>query len=282
MTEIANKVAVVTGGGSGIGRGLAVTLAQQGAMVVVADIIKKNAEQVADEINQKGGSAIGVVCDVCERAAVRLVKAEAEREFGRVSLLFANAGATSFEKLTDMSEDDVDWIFAVNLQGVTNCLMTFLPAMVAAGEGHVIATSSMAGLLPAWIPLHAPYSAAKMGVIGMMLNLRVELQEAGVGATVYCPGGVATGMGKNNASYRPERFGGPSTGVIKLPPNSPSKKIEFLAPEYVAKMVLHAVSENRAMVVDHPDQRSYFTDTYVTPVMSAFDEAEDFLSSVPP
>ena len=131
MTEIAGKVALVTGGGSGIGRGLAVTLAREGARVIVADILEENAQKVAAEIQAAGGSALPVVCDVCERAAVRRMKAQAEQAFGAVSLLFANAGATSFERLTDMSEDDVDWILTVNLLGVTNCLTTFLPAMVA-------------------------------------------------------------------------------------------------------------------------------------------------------
>lgn len=275
MTEIAGKVALVTGGGSGIGRGLAVTLATEGARVVVADILKENADKVAAEIKQAGGSAIPVMCDVCDRAAVRKMKAEVDRALGRVSLLFANAGATSFERLVDMSEDDVDWILTVNLFGVTNCLMAFLPDMVEAREGHVVATASMAGMLPAWIPYHAPYSAAKMGVIGMILNLRMELEEAGVGATVYCPGGVATGMGANNARYRPARFGGPSTGSLSLPEKS-RKKLEMLPPEHVAKMVLLAVRQNRPIVLDHSDQRRFFTETYVNPVMAAFDDVEAF------
>ncbi|TAL04038.1 MAG: SDR family oxidoreductase, partial [Rhodospirillaceae bacterium] len=179
MTDIAGKVALVTGGGSGIGRGLALALAAEGARIVVADIIKDNAEAVAAEIKKAGGSAVAVACDVSDRTSVRKMKAEANQALGNVSLLFANAGATSFERLTDMSDDDVDWIIQVNLMGVTNCLTTFLPDMIAARDGHVVATASMAGMLPAWIPQHAPYSAAKMGIIGMILNMRMELAEFG-------------------------------------------------------------------------------------------------------
>ena len=149
MTQISGKVALVTGGGSGIGRGLALALAADGAKVVVADIIKENADKVAGVIKKAGGSAVALACNVCERAAVRKMTDEANQAFGRVSLLFANAGATSFKPFTAMAENDIDWIIQVNLMGVTNCLMAFLPDMIAAHEGHVIATASMAGLLPA-------------------------------------------------------------------------------------------------------------------------------------
>lgn len=275
MTSIAGKVALVTGGGSGIGRGLALELAKEGASVVVADIILDNARAVVDQIKAQGGAAVAVTCDVCEREAVEEMKAAANAAFGPVSLLFANAGATSFEKLTDMSDADVDWIYQVNLMGVTYCMQAFLPDMIAARDGHVVATASMAGLLPAWIRDHAPYSAAKLGVVGLMLNLGMELQEFGVGSTVYCPGGVATGMKDNNAKYRPARFGGPGEGSVHVPEGH-LKKIQasFLSPEQVAPMVMRAVRNNRAIVVDHADQRSLFHDTYTRLVEQAFDDVE--------
>jgi short-subunit dehydrogenase len=149
--------------------------------------------------------------------------------------------------------------------------------MIAAREGHVVATASVAGMLPSWIPYHAPYSAAKMGVIGMMLNLRLELAEFGVGSTVYCPGGVQSGMKENNLRYRPERFGGPRNEGIKVPEESFSGiELVFLAPEAVAPMVLNAVRKNHPIVVDHADQRRVFVETYANPVLAAFDEAEAF------
>src|SRR5438067_294619 len=110
MTQIAGKVAVVTGSGSGIGRGLALELAKQGARVVVADILKDNADKVAAEITKAGGKAASAAVDVCDRASIQKMKAEANKAFGPVGLLFANAGATSFEPLIKMSDDDVDWI----------------------------------------------------------------------------------------------------------------------------------------------------------------------------
>jgi NAD(P)-dependent dehydrogenase (short-subunit alcohol dehydrogenase family) len=126
---------------------------------VVADILLDNARQVADEIKAAGGRAIALACDVCERDSIKQMKAEANAVFGLVTLLVANAGATSFERLTDMSDADVDWIIQVNLMGVTYTIRVFLPDMLAAGQGcHILTTASMAGMVPAWIPLHSPYS----------------------------------------------------------------------------------------------------------------------------
>ena len=276
MTEIRNRVALVTGGGSGIGRGLAMALAAEGAAVVVADILAENARAVADEIKSKGGSASWVACDVSDRDAVKRMKKESDAALGDVSLVFANAGATSFKRLTDMTENDVDWIIQVNLMGVTNCMMVFLPDMIARQRGgHVCATASVAGLMPGWVPNHAPYSAAKMGVIGMMMNLGMELAEYEIGSTVYCPGGVATGMKENNALYRPKRFGGAGkkeevdiTASIKRDFKPPKN----YTPEQIAPMVLRAIKNNHSMVLDHSNQRETFEKTYLGPVMSAFDE----------
>ncbi len=216
MTEITGA-AVVTGGGSGIGMALAKQLAKQGVAVAVADIILDNARKVTDEIKAAGGKAVAIHCDVCERDSIKRMKAEATAALGFIKLVFANAGATSFEPLMDMSDDDVDWIIQVNLMGVLNTARAFLPDMMAAKQGHIVATASMAGLLPGWIPVHVPYSAAKAGIIGAMLNLSLEMREYGIRTTSYCPGGVATGMKANNSRYRPSRFGGPSEGTVHVP-----------------------------------------------------------------
>jgi NAD(P)-dependent dehydrogenase (short-subunit alcohol dehydrogenase family) len=278
MIEIKGRVALVTGGGSGIGRALALALAREGASVVIADILPDNAQVVAAEIKNSGGAALAIGCDVSDRASVKRLKSDATAAFGRsISLLFANAGATSFERLADMSEDDVDWIIQANLMGVTNCLMAFYPDMKAAGDGHLVATASTAGLLPAWVPYHAPYSAAKLGIIGMMLNLRIEAAEFGVGCTVLVPHGVQSGMKANNARYRPERFGGPAVGDVKLPERfHEHAKIRFRPAEDVAQMVLRAVRANRAMVTTDGTLRTVFMDNYVKVVMEAFDDVDAY------
>lgn len=277
MTTISGRTAVVTGGGSGIGRGLAHALAADGASVAIADIILDNARTVADEIRAAGGTAIAVHCDVCDRDSVNRMKIDVTTALGPVSLLFANAGATSFDRVIDMSENDVDWIIQVNLMGVTNCLLAFYPDMVAAKDGHVFATASTAGLMPSWVPYHAPYSAAKMGIIGMMLNLRVEASEVGVGCTVLCPGGVQSGMKDNNARYRPERFGGPQEGGVTIPEGFfQHQALHFRPAEEVAQLCLRAVRNNRPMVITDPSMRQTFEETYLKIVMEAFDDVDQF------
>jgi NAD(P)-dependent dehydrogenase (short-subunit alcohol dehydrogenase family) len=285
MTEISGKVAFVTGGGSGIGRALATGLAAEGASVVVADIVSDNARAVTAEIEAAGGTAVAIDCDASDRASVRHAKASANSSLGRVSLLFANAGAAAIEPLTDMSDDDLDWILEVDLMGVVHCLRAFLPDMIAAGEGHVCATASIGGVLPAWLPYHTAYSTAKAGVIGMMLNLRYELAQAGVGCTVLCPGGTRTGMAENNSRYRPERFGGPGDGPVHVPDNAArvlaDVAIAFRPAEEVAQMALLGVRNDRPMVVTEPSDRKTFQSTYVDLVMAAFDDVDAFERSHP-
>ena len=277
MTEIAGRTAFVTGAGSGIGRGLALELASQGAAVAVADIIAANADAVANEIVAAGGRALGVHCDVIDRASLAAAKAQAEAELGPVSMAFANAGATSFERLIDMSEADVDWIVHANFMGVLNTVLTFYPDMVARRDGHLFATASTAGLMPSWVPYHVPYSGAKLGIIGLMLNLAHEAAEVGVGVTVLCPGGVVSGMKANNAKYRPARFGGPGEGEVKIPEGFfQHANLVFRPAEEVAKMCLRAVRENRPMVVTDAAMRQTFHETYVKLVDEAFDFTDRF------
>jgi NAD(P)-dependent dehydrogenase (short-subunit alcohol dehydrogenase family) len=276
MTEIKNRAAVVTGG-SGIGMGLAKELARQGARVAVADILLDNAEKVAAAITASGGTAVALHVDVCDRQSINAMQQAASAALGPVQLVFANAGATSFDPLMEMSDADVDWILTVNLHGVMNTTRAFLPEMIAAGGGHICATASMAGLLPGWIPVHTPYSAAKMGIIGMMMNVALELREHNIFTTSYCPGGVATGMKDNNARYRPALFGGPGEGEVHVGEvNHEQTSLAFFAPEDVAPMVLDAVRHNRAFVFDHPEQRALFRETYASVVEACYDAAEDW------
>jgi NAD(P)-dependent dehydrogenase (short-subunit alcohol dehydrogenase family) len=286
MTEIAGKAALVTGGGSGIGRGLVLALAAEGASVVVADIVMERAAEVAAEVQKVGGAAVAVACDVSDRESVRKMKAQANEAFGPVSLLFANAGVTWFDRLADMKESDIDWVLQVNLMGTINCMHTFLPDMISAREGHVVATASNAGLISGWVPDHSVYSATKAGIIGLMSNMAIELAEFGVGSTVYCPGGVRGQIGES-IRFRPDRFGGPDPSAVlvhRASDGALGTNAEWLSnnivgmfdPEDVGPMVMHAVKTNAPIVVDHANQRQYFLKYVVDPALAAFDEAEAF------
>lgn len=278
MTEITNKTAVITGGATGIGRGLALALAAENTAVAIADIMPDNARQTAEEVNNAGGRALAVHCDVCDRASIREMKKQVNAELGAVDLLFANAGATSFDPLVEMSDDDVDWIVQVNLMGVMNTTRAFLPDMIAAGGGHITATASMAGLLPGWVPQHVVYSATKMGIIGMMMNLALEVKPQGIHTTIYCPGGVRTGMKERNGLYRPEQFGGPQQeAVVHVPDASfQDNPLKFYTPEGIAPIVLQAVQNNRPFVFDHAEQRQAFRDTYSSVIEACYDDIERY------
>ena len=277
MTEIAGKAAVVTGGGSGIGMGLAKELARRGVSVAVADILADNARTVADEINDAGGTAIALHCDVCERSSIEQMKADANAAFGTIQLVFANAGATSFVPVLDLTERELDWMTAVNLSGVIWTALTFLPDLIDTGGGHITATASMAGHIPTLVPIHSAYSAAKLGVIGFIRNMQLEVEEHHVFSTIYCPGGVLNGMRDHNAKYRPERFGGPSDERMQIPHASfKDNRLRFYTPDDVAPMVLRAVERNRPFVFDHSEQRDSFRAHYSELIEACFDDIDEW------
>ena len=281
MTEISGKVALVTGGGSGIGRGLVLAAADEGASVVVVDLLQDRAEEVAAEVEKAGGTAVALACDVSQRDDVKKLKAAANEALGEVSLLFANAGVTWFDPLTEMKDEDVDWVIHVNLMGSLYCVQEFLPDMISAGDGHVVATASNAGLIPGWVPFHTPYSISKAGMIAMMMNLRQELDGTGVGSTVYCPGGVKGRIAESYA-HRPQQFGGPIDQPLNIDPEwAMNNIIGFFEAEEVGPWVMQAVRENRPMVVDHSNQREHFFNHYVNHAVKAFDEAEAWEASLP-
>jgi len=133
--------------------------------------------------------------------------------------------------------------------------------------------------MPSAVPCtrSAPYSAAKMGVLGLMLNLGLELREHNIFTTTYCPGGVATGMKDNNERYRPARFGGPGPGPIKVPEGFMHENITaFLPPAVIAPMVLRAIRNNRRVVFDHAEQRKIWIETYQSIILEAFDDALEY------
>ena len=274
MTQIRGKAAVVSGGGSGLGRGIALALAAQGAKIVVGDIMPENAQAVADEIIARGGQAIAVDCDVSDRESVRTLKRKANEAFGAILLVIPNAGATSFRKLHTLSDNDIDWIIEVNLMGVLNFVQAFLPDMLAAGDGHFVASASVAGLIPTLITDHVAYSAAKAGVIGAMMNLRRELEGTGVQSTTFCVASVDGNMRANNSKYRPVRFGGPYEEAITTPASF--KRGTPKSPEEVAGMVLAAIRNNRPMLVSDSNYRRPFMEQYVEAVVQAFDDVDEF------
>lgn len=271
--EVSGKAAVVTGGGSGIGRGIALVLARAGAVVGVADIMLDNARAVAAEIEAEGGKAVALQCDVTDRASVAAMKQAANAALGPIALLVANAGVTMFELLEDMSDEEVDWVIDVSLYGVVHCIQAFQQDMIAAGHGHIVATASTAGLMAPFHDRHAPYCGAKAGIIGFMLALRKDLEKHGVGASVLCPGYVASNITQSHR-HRPEAYGGPNERVVVLPlqgDHPPARPAEE-----AGEMVLNAIRKNRAVITTDANHLQVFEMGMVALVREAFADAAEY------
>lgn len=272
--DVAGKNAVVTGGGSGIGRGIALVLARAGARVAIADIMLDNARAVAREIEAAGGKAVALHCDVTDRASVKAMKAAANEALGPIQVLIANAGVTMFEELGDMSDDEVDWVIDVSLYGVVHCVQAFEQDMIAAGEGHIVATASTAGLMAPFHDRHAPYCGAKAGIIGFMLALRRDLEKHGVGASVLCPGFVASSITQSH-NYRPAAYGGPNGRIVVLPLQGDNHP-EARPAEEAGEMVLNGIRKNRAVITTDASHLQVFEMGMVALVREAFADAAEY------
>ncbi len=189
MEEIAGKTAFVTGGASGIGLGMAEAFLAAGMNVVIADLRPDHVESALQRLDRSGARTHvhAIELDVTDREAFARAADEAETVFGNVHVLCNNAGMGILGPVTLARYDDWDWGLGVLLGGVVNGIQTFLPRLIAHGEGgHIVNTASMAGVVP--IPGAAIYITAKAAVIGLSEALRSELAGEGIGVSAFCPG----------------------------------------------------------------------------------------------
>ncbi len=192
MSTLAGRVAVVTGGGRGIGRAIALALAGHGAAVAVAGRDTARLAAVRAEIEARGGTALALGCDVTDSAAVARAFAEASAQLGPIDILVNNAGITASVKLAEM--DDASWeqIMRVNVTGPFFCCRAAVPSMQARGWGRIINVASYAAIHG--IPFSAAYSASKHALLGLTRSLALELGRAGITANALCPGWVESDM----------------------------------------------------------------------------------------
>jgi len=259
MDDLNGRVAVVTGGGSGIGRGLALGLAAEGMTVAVADIQSANAEAVAGEIASAGGRAFAVEVDV---TSVESLAGAAERivaEAGGVNLLCANAGVLArIAPLADHSLADWEYTLSVNVMGIVKTVAAFLPALrKSAPDAHVVNTASLGGLLAEVQAPIGAYIASKYACVGYSEMLRAELASAGIGVSVLCPGMVASNLLGTSSANRPEAFGAQADPRLTMgdgdggaPPSD-----WFMPAEEVGPIVVRAIRANRLHVLTHPQSR---------------------------
>ena len=208
MENLQGKVAVITGGASGIGRAVADRAAGEGMRIVLGDVEEGPLKEAVDDLTSSGAEALGVVTDVADGASVRNLRDAALDRFGAVHLVHNNAGIGLGGPIWEVSEADWRWILGVNLWGVIHGVRTFTPLLIEQGEGHIVNTASIAGLIAA--PFLGPYNATKQAVVAISETLFKDLQSVGapVGVSVLCPGFVQTRIAeseRNRPDWAPDR-----------------------------------------------------------------------------
>lgn len=253
MKSFRDKVAAITGAASGMGRELAIELAARGCHLALSDIDEAGLQETA-RLASTGAVRIRTShVDTADRQALLDWAAATAREFGRVNLIFNNAGVSVSSLLADVSREDFEWIMNINFWGVVWGTQAFLPYLQAAGEGHVVNTSSLFGLLA--VPGQGPYNASKFAVRGYTEALRMELQLSGqaVSATCVHPGGIRTNIARSG------RIDPGMRSLTGLDAEEARRRFDRLlnttSARAAARQILRAVEKNRRRVLVGPDAR---------------------------
>ena len=257
MKEFKDKVAVITGGASGIGLAIAERCVHEGMKVVLADINAADLTEAEAKLTSSGGKVLGIQTDVAKRSDVEALAQKTLEAFGAVHLLVNNAGVGAGSTPWEATWNDWEWSIGVNLWGVIHGVKVFMPVMLAQDvECHIVNTASAAGLTVGSVP--APYSVTKHGVVALSesLWLTLQRQNARVGVSVLCPGLVRTDI-MNCERHRPADL---KNEPVEMTPqmqagrNFMKAAIEAGMPaERVAEVVFEAIRNGRFYIVTHPE-----------------------------
>jgi NAD(P)-dependent dehydrogenase (short-subunit alcohol dehydrogenase family) len=254
MDEFAGRVAVITGGGNGIGAAMARAFAARGARLVLADLDPAAMERVAKPLTAAGTEVLCVPTDVGELAQVQALADAAERRFGAVHLVCNNAGVALFGEMA--AQTHADWVYTmrVNFWGVVHGVETFVPRLLAGGAGgHVVNTASMAGLVGMrWLGI---YSASKFAVVGLTEALHRELADHGIGVSVLCPMVVQTDINQNSVRNRPAALRNPGAPDAVAPAADAMAGSTIPAGE-VARRVVRGIERKDLYILTHPEQQA--------------------------
>jgi NAD(P)-dependent dehydrogenase (short-subunit alcohol dehydrogenase family) len=252
--EFQDRVAVVTGGASGIGQGMVRAFAKRGMKLVVADLDEAALRVAVDEVIEAGGEAVGQICDVSDRDAVQALADKAIATYGKVNVLCSNAGVGIPTPVTNMKLADWKWILEVDLWGPIYGVEVFLPLIEEAGEGHINATSSMAGLISS--ARMGAYNVAKHGVVALMAATERELRanKSPITASVLCPGPINTNISFNSVTYRPgqakPKADGEKSGQAARAIQDILEK--GMDPNEVGELVANSIAEGKFWILTHP------------------------------
>jgi NAD(P)-dependent dehydrogenase (short-subunit alcohol dehydrogenase family) len=235
------KVALVTGGGAGIGHAAALLFARHDARVVVSDVNDEAGEAVAAEIRNAGGEAVYVRCDVSDRSAVQALIASAIQAFGRLDCAFNNAGIV-LEQDNDWDDAAFDRTIDINVKGVMACMKAEIPEMLKVGGGTIVNTASINGIIASGAPSQPAYTSSKHAVIGLTKTAALTYARKGIRVNALCPGVTLTPMVEKVAAQGPE---------VRQLLEGLSPIGRMARPEEIAEVAIWLCSEKSSFVTGH-------------------------------
>jgi NAD(P)-dependent dehydrogenase (short-subunit alcohol dehydrogenase family) len=248
LTDLRGKVAVVTGGASGIGLGIATRFAAEGMHVVLADVEQQSLDRASEQLG-----ALGVLTDVRDPDSVSALADAALGEFGAVHVVVNNAGIGPMAPIADLDLSDWRWMLEVNLFGVIHGVHSFLPVLSRnADGGHVVNTASVGGL--ATMPHLGAYTVSKFGIVALTETLAMELAMSGskVGASVLIPGTVHTNI-NHSLRNRPQDLGNGRLADVDLASTEMGQALRWLEPEDVGRITVKGIQAGDLYIVTHPE-----------------------------
>ncbi|TVT36204.1 SDR family NAD(P)-dependent oxidoreductase [Marinobacter vinifirmus] len=242
MKDLKNKVAVVTGAGSGIGRALASVLAAKGCRLALSDV---NEAGLAETVAACGGADVrSYLLDVSDREAIYAHAKQVRADFGKVNLVINNAGVALSASVREMTDEDFKWVMDIDFWGVAHGTRAFLPHLIESGEGHVVNVSSVFGLIG--VPKQSAYNAAKFAVRGFTESLRQEMKLENQPVQVSCvhPGGIRTNIANSARMGKSENGEAQRKGFDKIAMTTPDK---------AAEIIVKGILKNESRILVGPD-----------------------------
>lgn len=252
MKTLDDKVVVITGAGSGIGRALALDLARRGSLLALSDVDEAGLAETVSLVERAGVRRVrSDRLDVSDRRAMQRYALDVVQDLGRVNVVVNNAGVALSGDFDDLDYSDIDWIVGVNFWGVVHGTKEFLPHLIASGDGHVVNLSSLFGLVS--MPGQSMYNATKYAVRGMTEALREEMLIAGhpVGVTAVHPGGIKTAIARNARVSAKES----QEKTAKFF----DEKLAKMTPERAAEIIVAGILKNKARVLVGIDAHALHT-----------------------